>query len=141
MPGDRQRQLRFGPHAAARERLHHVISAFKFKYFESSHRPCRCSEAGLGSLPYSVLNRTRTKSRLCPSPQCKSGHGVIGVTLTKPTALYVTHFGTYFCAALIKKAVLPVPNFWTPQVWTPSPGPGQDSARKQKNGSLAEMEK
>ena len=52
-----------------------------------------------GSLPYSVLNRTRTKSRLCPSPQCKSG--VIGVTSTKPTAWYVTHIGAYFCVALI----------------------------------------
>ena len=35
-----------------------------------------------GALPYSVLNRTQTKSRLCLSPQCKSG--VIGVTSTNP---------------------------------------------------------
>ena len=38
------------------------------------------------------------QSRLCPSPLCKSD--IIGVTSTKPTAWYVTHFGAYFCAAL-----------------------------------------
>ena len=38
------------------------------------------------------------KSILFPSPSCNPG--VIGVTSTKPTAWYVTHFRAYFCAAL-----------------------------------------
>ena len=63
----------------------------------------RCNLPPKGSQSHSVYNKghellTRTKSRLCLSPQCKLG--VIGVTSTKPTAWYVTHLGAYFCAAL-----------------------------------------
>ena len=79
----------------------HCPKLFKFFYFIMCQwqSPAYWFEA-FGSLPYySALNRTQTKSRLCPSPQCKSG--VIGDTSTKLTAWYVVHFGAYFYAALV----------------------------------------